>query len=72
MSQPSSVLFSLNELARMEEERVSALARAQSAAQEAARRGITTIELIRQIIDTHDGAARTTRRRSAAEPALNT
>ena len=41
-------------------------------AQEAARRGLTTIELIRQIIVTHDGAARTTRRRSAAEPALNT
>jgi colicin import membrane protein len=38
MTQSSSVLFSLQELARMEEERVSAQARAVSAVQEAARR----------------------------------
>jgi prophage regulatory protein len=41
-------------------------------AQEAARRGITTLELIRRVIETHDSAVRTTRRRGATEGTLNT
>jgi colicin import membrane protein len=44
MSQSSSVLFSLQELARMEDERVREQARAESAAREAARRAVEEAE----------------------------